>query len=86
MSRILFKPALVLFPVFSIFGLSAQTVATATLKDAYKDAFKVGCSVNNSVVSGRDAASQKLVAQHFNAITPENEMKAEVLNPRPGEW
>lgn len=55
-------------------------------KDVYKDAFKIGCSVNGSVTGGRDAASQKLVIQHFNSITPENEMKAETLNPRPGQW
>lgn len=55
-------------------------------KDAYKDAFKIGCSINGSITGGRDAASQKLIIQHFNSITPENEMKAETLNPRPGVW
>jgi len=60
--------------------------AQKTLKDAYKNAFKFGCSVNSSITSGRDAASQKLVIQQFNSITPENEMKAETLNPRPGVW
>lgn len=55
-------------------------------KDVYKDAFKIGCSVNGSVFGGRDAASQKLILQHFNSITPENEMKAETLNPSPGVW
>jgi len=57
-----------------------------TLKDAYKNAFLIGTSVSGSVTGGRDAASQKLVIQHFNTITPENEMKAETLNPSPGVW
>lgn len=57
-----------------------------TLKDAYKNAFKVGCSVNDAVVQGRDAASQQIVTQQFNSITPENVLKAETVNPRPGVW
>lgn len=57
-----------------------------TLKEAYKKAFKMGCSVNGSITGGRDATSQALVIKHFNSITPENEMKAETLNPRPGVW
>jgi len=75
--------------LLSVLGLSAQTVAVnpdVTLKDCYKDAFKMGCAVNNAVVSGRDAISQRLVVSQFNSITSENEMKAETLNPRPGVW
>lgn len=87
MNRILNKLALVVVSAFYFVGLNAQTVATpSSLKDAYKDAFKLGCSVNNAVVSGRDAVSKKLVVQHFNTITAENEMKAEVLHPKPGVW
>lgn len=87
MNRILNKLALVVVSAFYFVDLNAQTVATpSSLKDAYKETFKLGCSVNNAVVSGRDAVSQKLVIQHFNTITAENEMKAEVLNPKPGVW
>lgn len=56
------------------------------LKEAYKNAFTMGCSVNDAIVRGRDSISRKLVLQQFNSITAENVMKAETLNPRPGVW
>lgn len=57
---------------------------TKSLKKAYKDAFKMGCSVNPFVVSGRDSLSQAIVLTQFNTITPENVMKAGPINPQPG--
>lgn len=57
-----------------------------TLKDAYKDAFKMGCSVNASIVDGRDKTSQQIILNQFNTITPENVLKAEAVNPRPNVW
>ncbi len=59
---------------------------TKSLKDAYKDAFKMGCSVNPFVVSGRDSISQAILINQFNTITPENVMKASPINPRPGVY
>lgn len=59
---------------------------SATLKDAYAKAFLIGTAVNADIVSGRDARAQALVPLHFNAITAENVMKAEVLHPQPGKW
>ena len=58
----------------------------ATLKDAYAGAFLVGTAMNEDMVSGRDARAQALVPLHFNAITAENVMKAEVLHPEPDRW
>jgi endo-1,4-beta-xylanase len=57
-----------------------------TLKDAYRDAFRVGTAVNTAIVSGRDPRSSALVDLHFNSVTPENAMKAAVVNPRPGVY
>ena len=77
-------------------GLLAAILATvapanaapppATLKQAYADAFLLGTAVNDDIVSGRDARAQALAVRHFNAITAENVMKAEVLHPEPGVW
>ncbi|CAD7731854.1 Endo-1,4-beta-xylanase A [Xanthomonas hydrangeae] len=55
-----------------------------TLKQVYADAFLIGTAVNAEIVSGHDAASAVLVACHFNALTPENVMKAEVVSPSRG--
>jgi endo-1,4-beta-xylanase len=57
-----------------------------TLRQAYADDFLHGTAVNDDIVSGRDARAQALVPLHFNAITLENSMKAEVGNPKPGVY
>jgi endo-1,4-beta-xylanase len=60
--------------------------AAPSLKEAYKGAFRLGTAVNAQIVSGEDALSQPLVPLHFNAITAENVMKTEVVNPQPGVY
>ncbi|RDB02627.1 endo-1,4-beta-xylanase [Runella aurantiaca] len=71
--------------IFSFFTLIATfSEAQLTLKEAYKDAFKMGVAVNDAIVSGRDKASQKIVVKQFNTITLENSMKAGLINPQPG--
>jgi|GEM_PF-885496 len=62
-------------------GAGAQT-----LKQAFADDFLLGTAVNDDVVSGRDARAQALVLRHFNAVTLENSMKAEKVNPQPGVY
>jgi endo-1,4-beta-xylanase len=53
------------------------------LKDAYKQAFKMGVAINPDIVSGVDKASQAITLAHFNTITVENVMKAALINPQP---
>lgn len=57
-----------------------------TLKEAYKDAFKIRSSVNGSIIQGFDTSSQQIAISQFNSITSENDMKAESLHPRPDVW
>ena len=64
----------------------AADAPATTLKQAYANDFLVGTAVNDDIVSGKDAASQALVLKHFNAITLENAMKAEVVHPLPDQW
>ena len=71
--------------VFALFLMCTITAsAQKTLKGAYADAFKMGCAVNSSIVNGRDSRSAQIILQQFNAVSPENDMKAEVLHPSPG--
>lgn len=56
------------------------------LRDAYKDAFKIGTAVNEAIVSGTDSASRAIALQHFNSITAENVLKAGPINPEPGVY
>ena len=62
-----------------------QTETTSqTLKEAYSDAFKIGVAINATIVSGEDSRAQEIILEQFNTVTPENVMKAEVINPEPG--
>ena len=54
---------------FCIVLKTNQLTAQITLKEAYKDAFKIGVAVNDQIVSGKDKASQDIVVKHFNTIT-----------------
>ncbi len=43
----------------------------------------MGPAVNHDIISGKDSSAQKIVLSHFNSITAENVMKAEIINPEP---
>jgi endo-1,4-beta-xylanase len=60
--------------------------ATSTLKDAYRDAFRMGAAINAATAFGRDSATQRLVVREFNTITADNFLKAALVNPRPGVY
>lgn len=64
----------------------SQAPQETSLKEAYSDSFMVGCAVNPMHTSGRLAPDNELILKHFNAISPENCLKPEAVQPRPGEW
>jgi endo-1,4-beta-xylanase len=72
--------------VASSLSTLAGDLNNKTLKKAYNDAFKIGCSVNNAIVNGYDSVSRNLVVKQFNSITPENVLKAESVHPKPDVW
>lgn len=55
-----------------------------SLKEAYAKAFLIGAAPGVAVE--KDPAAQKLLAQQFNAVTPENCMKPESIQPKEGEF
>ena len=55
--------------------------AEATLKEAYKNHFLIGTALNESHIYERDSNAVKLIAQQFNAATPENIMKSGLIHP-----
>lgn len=65
---------------------SSEKNNSSVLKTVYKDAFLMGCAVNEEISSGKDTVSQKIILEQFNSITPENVMKAEVIYPKPGVY
>jgi endo-1,4-beta-xylanase len=62
----------------------AKPQSISTLKDTFHDAFLIGNALNEDIISGKDSVSQNIIIKQFNAITPENVMKAERINPEPG--
>ena len=79
--NIIAKISIIVFTFSTCFA--QKKVANPTLKDVYKDAFKMGVAVNPAIVSGQDKVSQDIVLEHFNSITVENVMKAALINPQP---
>ncbi|HBX66541.1 MAG: endo-1,4-beta-xylanase [Balneola sp.] len=57
-----------------------------TLKEVYSGSFMIGSALNEAIVSGEDAAAQRIVLEQFNTVTAENVMKAGPINPQPGEY
>jgi len=52
-----------------------------SLKDVFKNDFLIGTAMNAQQIEGKDAAADQLIKQQFNAATPENCMKAEIIHP-----
>ncbi len=61
-----------------------QVEDTKTLKDAYKDYFKIGVAVNNRNM--QNEAECKVVVTEYNSVTAENAMKPGELHPADGVW
>ena len=66
----------------------------APLKDAFKDHFPIGTAVNRSMVTGGAAFRRSaeryskdiaLIKDQFNQISPENDLKWQLIHPREGK-
>jgi endo-1,4-beta-xylanase len=57
---------------------SAQT---PSLKEVFKNDFLIGTAMDAQQIKGKDIAADRLIKQQFNAVTPENCMKAEIIQP-----
>ncbi len=52
-----------------------------SLKETFHDDFEIGAALNSNQIEEKDADAKTLVPYHFNVVTPENIMKAEVIHP-----
>ncbi|AXY78611.1 endo-1,4-beta-xylanase [Paraflavitalea soli] len=59
---------------------SLQT--TPSLKRTFQNDFMIGAALNTQQIMERDTNASRLVAQQFNAVTPENVMKAMIIHPQ----
>jgi len=61
---------------------ATTSTTTPTLRDAYKNDFLIGTALNTQQIEEKDTSAAKLVPVQFNAATPENIMKAEIIHPQ----
>lgn len=77
--------ALIMLP-----GCAANRIAkgdsSTFLKDRFKGDFAIGAAINAQEIEEKDSSAAKLIAGQFNALTPENVMKAEVIHPGWGRY
>lgn len=80
-----------------VLGLPARAADKTTLKDAYKDFFHIGVAINRPIAMGNEARADNVnrtreqvqqdtavVLEQFNQIAPENDLKWQLIHPRPG--
>ena len=67
-----------------VFAASAYSQTTPTLKDAYQGCFVVGAALNPAQFTDQVPAEDAIIKTQFNAISPENVLKWEIVHPRPG--
>jgi endo-1,4-beta-xylanase len=66
---------------------AATTASTAlSLKETFKKDFLIGTALNAEQIEEKDSWAARLVPQQFNAVTPENVMKAETIHPQWGQY
>ena len=88
-----FRTGLLGAALLATISIAAPADAPVPLKDAFKQHFRVGAAVNRSMVTGgagfRRSAEQNakdiaLLKEQFNQISPENDLKWQLIHPREG--
>lgn len=67
-------------------ALSANLAAQDSLKDAFKNAFLIGASLNRGQIMEEDKTAAAIVKSQFNTISPENTLKWEAVHPEPNRY
>ncbi|HEV7993084.1 MAG TPA: endo-1,4-beta-xylanase [Gemmatimonadaceae bacterium] len=60
---------------------AAQLRVEPSLRDEFRGAFHIGAALNPSQFTGRDSAGARLVARHYDTISPENVLKWALVHP-----
>lgn len=64
----------------------ATVPALTTLQSQYQEDFLVGAALGHRHLTGKDSLGLALTAREYNTITPENDLKWEVINPMEGQF
>jgi endo-1,4-beta-xylanase len=84
MRRIVAVASLAMLSVGAAQGLAGQNVPA--LRDVFKADFLIGGALNRPLVTGRDPNAAALAAKHFNTATAENDLKWQLVHPRPDQY
>lgn len=57
-----------------------------SLKEVFRNDFAIGTALSEQQILEKDSGAAIIVPRHFNAITPENIMKAEIMHPEWGRY
>jgi endo-1,4-beta-xylanase len=71
-------------PAPSVAPATLATPADASLKNTYVQDFLIGVALNQRQFGDEDPATTAVIAREFNSATAENDMKWEMLQPKPG--
>src|SRR5689334_21445718 len=67
-------------------GIPAAADKQATLKDVFKNDFRIGAALNRRQIFEQDTRGAEIVTTQFNPITPENILKWALVHPQPGKY
>ena len=77
-----YAATLLLFAMFvNAQTIVAQNTSVPSLKEIFRNDFLIGTAINTREIEEKDTAADRLIKQQFNAVTPENIMKAEIIQP-----
>lgn len=65
---------------------NSTTANIPSLKETFKEDFLIGAALNAEQIEEKDPGAAALLVRHFNAVTPENIMKAEEIHPEWGRY
>jgi endo-1,4-beta-xylanase len=83
-----FRPIIFLYVIAIVFpgtgpvyGQKDDTAGLPSLRKAFHNDFLIGAALNMRQIDEKDPAATALIAQQFDALTPENNMKAALIHP-----
>jgi endo-1,4-beta-xylanase len=65
---------------------SMNAKSQPTLKEAFKNDFRVGVAINQRQFDNEDQRGDPIIETQFNSISPENALKWESVHPEPGKY
>jgi endo-1,4-beta-xylanase len=84
MKKVVIAASLAILSIGAAQGLAGQTVPA--LKDVFQADFLIGGALNRPLVTGRDPNAAALAIRHFDTATSENDLKWQLVHPRPDRY